>query len=1194
MKIFDCGGICRRKDKTRLLSWLRGLDPTIKWKLIMRINFVAFFLLFTMMHVSASVHAQKITLSIDKAPLKAVFIEIEKQSGFEVWYNNNLLKDTKPVSIKMSADLKSVLDKVFTDQPLTYEIVDKTIVIKRKPVSVVEKITKFIKAIKITGTVTDEKGNPLVGVTVRLKGTSTTTVTGRNGKYIIEVPDENAILQFSYVGFQTVEQIVQGNQKVDMSLKEAISKLDEFEVVSTGYQTLPKERATGSFVQINNDLLNRRISTNILERLDGITPGVFFNGTTKTTVSTVLNNPNYGITIRGQNSFSSTTAQPLIVVDNFPYEGEISNINPNDIESITILKDAAAASIWGARSGNGVIVITTKKGAKNQKMKVELNTSVTVIQKPDLFYNPGFLNPDSYISAEKNLFDAGFFNSDMNNKSTRPTVSPAVEIFAKQRSGTISAAEAEAQLNGLRGNDVRRDFDKYFYRQGVNQQYALGIRGGSENLAYYLSAGYDKNLASLTENSYNRISVNSTNTYTPVKNLDITAGINYSQNKSTENNDFAYKQFSTVGTKYGSVFPYARLADVSGNALAIPNGIRLSYLDEMEANGFLDWHYRPLDDIRSNDNNTKINDLLLRISGKYKILPELSVELLYQNERQLIDRKNYKSQETYYTRNLINKFSSLDASTGKINYIFPLGGILTQGRYDWISNNFRGQLDYQKKFAKHEVNAIAGAEIREIKSDGSSRLAYGYEDQFGTSVSTLDFLTNYPTFPSGSARIPSLPSDISGFLNRYISYYANAGYTYNDKYTLTLSGRKDGANLFGVNTNERITPLWSAGAGWDISKEPFYQSNLMPYLRLRASYGFNGNVNREGTAFLTGTYTTDPITGARIITGATAPNPDLRWEKIKNINIGIDFATKNNVIRGTLEGYYKNGFDLFQQTDLAPQTGFTRYNANTANSRSKGIDLSLQTNNVNGVLQWSSTLLLSWVKEKILKYDVPLNTNSISSGRYVGYPMFSMFSYKWEGLNPENGNPRGFISGAVSEDYASIINNYTPDSLVFNGSLRPTVFGSIRNDFTFKGFNLSINIVYKLGYVFRRSTTSLNLREVIFGGHEDYNKRWIKPGDEAFTDIPSVVYPNNTNRNTFYQYSEATVEKGDHIRLQDIRFGYSFSDRILRSTFLKQLRLFAYCNNVGILWRKNDRGIDPDAGIYPNPRSFALGLSTNF
>src|SRR5690606_5849392 len=180
--------------------------------------------------------------------------------------------------------------------------------------------------------------------------------------------------------------------------------------------------------------------------------------------------------------------------------------------------------------------------------------------------------------------------------------------------------------------------------------------------------------------------------------------------------------------------------------------------------------------------------------------------------------------------------------------------------------------------------------IRQIKNEGSSRTSYGYDDQFGTAISNLDFGTFYPQNPSGSARLPSMPAGISGFTNRFISYYANMAYRFQDRYTVNLSGRKDGANIFGAKTNNKITPLWSAGIGWEISKEDFYHVAQLPYLRLRASYGFNGNVNQDGNALLTGTYFTDPITGARTIYNLNAPNPQLRWEKIRNINIGVDFS----------------------------------------------------------------------------------------------------------------------------------------------------------------------------------------------------------------------------------------------------------------------------------------------------------------
>lgn len=1205
MKFFSAYGNYHSKEKLRVLSWYSGLHPAIKRKVIMRINFVAFLLFMSILNVHAATYAQSVTLSVRNKPLLDVLTEINKQTGYELIYNTRHFRETKNVTLSIkSSSLKEALDKCFEGQPLLYEIIDKTIVVKPKPEVTGSKVKPGIKKITITGRVLDEAGKVLSGVNVRVKGSEIKTSTNEQGSFIIDVPDIGAVLQFSFVGFQSLEHTVIDASALSIKLKQTPAQLEEVGIVSTGYQSLPKERATGSFVQIDNELLNRKISSNILERLNGISPGVFFNGSptfngnsTAGRLSTVSNTQNTGLTIRGQSSFSATTAQPLIVVDNFPYEGEVSNINPNDIESITVLKDAASASIWGARSGNGVIVITTKRGHKEQKMKVEATSNLTIIEKPDIFYDPNFLNTSSYIEAEKFLFDAGYFNSDISNKTSRPAVSPAVEIFAKERSEAITAEQAQIQLDQLRANDVRNDFDKFIYRKAVNQQYSLGVRGGGERLAYYLSAGYDYNKNELVGNSYNRLTFNSTNTFTPIQNLDLTVGLTYSNSKTVENNEFGFKQYTTTGgSKYNYIYSYAKLADESGNPLSIDNSIRGTYLDEMESKGFLDWHYRPLNEIRNNDYQTAINSLLLRFSAKYKIIPQLNVEFLYQNERQIIDVNNLKSKDTYYTRNLINKYSSIDPVTKKINYVFPFGGIFNRSNYDWNSHNSRLQFNYNQKFGKHELTAIGGSEIRSLENEGFTRTSYGYDDQFGTSVTALNFLSAYPTNPSGSARIPALSSGVSGFTNRYLSFFANAGYNYDSRYFITISGRKDGANIFGVKTNNRITPLWSAGLGWNISQESFYNVDWLSYLKIRASYGFNGNVNRNGTAFLTGTYSTDPITGAPMITGAKAPNPELRWEKIKNINIGVDFSILNNIISGTVEGFYKRGFDLFQATDLAPQTGFTSYVANAANSSAKGIDLNLQSHNLKGHVDWKTTFLISTLSDKILKYDPPITSNTITSpGKVVGYPMFAMFSYKWNGLNPINGNPRGYINGSISEDYAAIRNNYSPDSLIYNGSERPKVFGAFRNDFSYKAFSLSVNITYKLGYVFRRPTTSLSYRDVLtLYQNKDYDKRWQKSGDEMTTSVPSLVYPDNSDRNTFYQYSEVLIERGDHIRLQDIRLSYLFPESIFRNSSVQKLQLYAYGNNVGIIWKKNNASIDPDANLYPSPFSFSLGISANF
>lgn len=1173
--------------------------------IFMRTNLVvSLFALFCLMTSSAA-YSQSITISVKNASLENVFKLIEKQSGYLFWCDNDLLKKAKPVDLSIkNASLTQALDACFKDQTLTYVIKGKTIVVKAKAQSF-NKNNSNQSGTTITGLVQDEKGLPMPSVTIRVEGTDQMTITDTDGRFLIEVPGADAVLEFSFIGFANHKELVNGNTSLKIILKEGSAQLNDVSVISTGYQTLPKERATGSFVQLDNTLLNRRVSTNILDRIDGIAPGVYFNGQGSNTIRTSGLSPrNPGINIRGQSTINAPT-DPLIVLDNFPYEGEISNINPNDIESITILKDAAAASIWGAKAGNGVIVITTKKGRFNQKLQIDLNTNVTIGNKPDLYYDKNYLTSPQYIEVEKYLFNAGLFNSDIDNTTSQTPVSPVIDILALQRLGFISANETENRLNALRGTDVRSDFDKYVYQKSVSQQYSLGFRGGSDNVTYALSVGYDNNKSNVVTNGFNRTSVNSLMTYKPLKNLEITAGLNYSVN-NTQNNNTAnlYGSNYLIGGKYSNIFPYARLGDDNGNALAIVKDYKPEYIQTMMQKGFLDWTYRPLDEINFADQNTNVTDMLLRVGARYKIIQGLNAEINYQRERQLITSKDNQNLNRYYTRNLINTFGQYSSSTNSVNFIFPAGDILTKANYDWSAYNIRGQLNYSRTFGRHQIDGLAGAEVRETETEGYLRTSYGYNDQFGTAVTTLNYNTAYPVNPSGTSFINSPDGSVSGSLNRFVSYYANVGYTYNGKYTFTLSGRKDGANIFGANTNDKVTPLWSAGLGWNISKENFYNFGWLPYLKLRASYGYNGNVY-NGSAYLTGTYLNSSVTGANMIQLTVAPNPELRWEKIQNTNLGIDFAALSNRISGSIELYLKNGKDLLQRTQLATQTGFTNFLSNSASMRTRGLDLSLTSQNLTGNFKWSTNFIFSTLKDKIIKYDVVQTATLIQTvtGQVPiqGQSLYGIYSYKWAGLDPVNGDPQGYLIGQVSKNYTAIINNYKPDSLVYKGNSRPGIFGSLRNDFSYKGFNLSFNIVYKFNYYIRKPSLSLNYQDLLgLYQNSDYALRWQKPGDELMTSVPSLVYPSNTARNTFYQYSEALVRRGDHIRLQDIRLGYDVPKNLIRNNLIRKVQVYSYASNLGILWRANKNGIDPDnygflgSHALPNPFTIAFGLNATF
>lgn len=1163
----------------------------------------------------------KAQVSIDatKENIRTIFSSIEKQSAVTFTYNETTLKDVPLISMKSSnLSLTKVLAELAKKTGLTFTQSGKLIAVTVKSITQPKSANPATRqgitvqpSFTVKGKVTDSTGRPFAGVTVRIKGGSARTSTDSEGKFSITVPDNTAILILSYLSFQPLEfPVALGNSPV-LVLSETLSQLSEVSIVNTGYQNLPLERATGSFVKIDNELLNRRVSTNILDRLEGVTSGLAF------TKNVLGSNERLGISIRGRSTIDQkVSADPLIVLDNFPFEGDISNINPNDIESITVLKDAAAASIWGARSGNGVIVITTKKGRLNQPLKIDFNANVTIGEKPDLKTSRNFLNSSAYIDAEISLFNLGYYNSDISNVTTRPTLSPVVEILAKKRSGQLTDIQANQQIDAFRSNDIRDDFSKYIYRNSINQQYSLGLNGGNKDATYSLRFGADNNLASIQRNGLERVTVNSLISFRPLRNLTLTAGINYSNNKRYLNGTGLEYGNIIVGGKSSTVYPYSRLVDAQGNPAELIRQYRESYINGTIPLGFLDWKYRPLEELQLADNTSKLSDLLLKAGMNYKIASFLDIDLQYQYETQRTDGRNYRSQATFYTRDLINQFSVRNANTGIFTYNLPLGGILNLSNNILRADNLRGQLNFNHTFNKnHSVVAIAGAEVREIDSEGYSRISYGYNDEYGTGISNINYSVSLPRNPSGTGRISSPPSDVTGTTNRYVSYYSNAAYTYLNRYTVSLSGRKDGSNIFGVKTNDKITPLWSAGLSWNVDQEFFYHLAWLPQLKLRATYGFNGNVY-NASAYLTAVNLTSTRTGTTFAFISSPPNQELRWERIKNINIGLDFGIRNQILTGSIELFRKDGLDLIESKPLPPSSGFYTFQGNAAATRTKGIDLVLNSRNLTGQIQWQTNLLLSYQKDKVTAYDntyiasslVGTNTSSGTpeeSGLFavVGKSLFGVYSYKWAGLDPTNGDPQGYLNGQVSKNYLAILNGATPDNIIYHGSSRPDIFGSLRNTFIYGGFSLSANIIFKLNYYFRNAVSSANLNQLInrAGGFSDIDQHWQKAGDELITNIPSLVYPNDNSRAAFYQASEINVYRADHIRLQDVTLGYELSRRKWKALPVERAELYIYSNNLGILWRSNKLGIDPDfaqnrpgyATIIPSPRTIAFGIKAS-
>lgn len=1041
----------------------------------------------------------------------------------------------------------------------------------------------------VNGQVTNAiTGKPVADANIKLIVSRTSTSTLLNGSFAIKMTGLADTLKISCVGFQAANLPVtrsSGDRVWKVKLIPETKNLQEV-VISTGYQSLSKERATGSYTLLNSGLLNQQVGTDIISRLESISSGLFFDRSTSTSPQ---------IEVRGLSTISGPTA-PLIIVDNFPYEGDITNINPNDVESITILKDAAAASIWGTRAGNGVIVITTKKSRFNQPLSIDFSANFTAGKKPDLNYLPQMSSSD-FIDVEKMLFKNGFYDAAIADPS-HPGLTPVVELLNKEQNGTINTAQANAGINAFRKQDVRNDFNKYFYQGSANQQYALTVRGGASDQSWLFTTGYDNDISDL-DAKYDRVTLHFQDNFKPLKNLDVSTAFYYAQSITIAGKP----GYGDITTGEGTLYPYAQFADANGNPLPLEKNYSLSYLATLPA-GLPDWKYYPLTDYSNIIKRTTLSDLTANVNAAYKLSGILSVSGQYQYERGNSAGNDNEGIGSYYVRNLVNEFTQID-NDGNVIHIVPVGGILNLTQQLMETQNLRGQLSLDKTWSKSELHAIAGAEMRQVNTSGNTNAFYGFNPDNGT-FGNIDLTNPYPDYVTGAYNYIPDPKLLTSLTQHYISQFANAAYSYADKYTLSASARRDASNLFGVNTNGKWNPLGSIGFSWEVSKEDFYKSSTLPYLRLRATYGLSGNVNLAQTAVSTISYLNNSVyTGTPQAIFNTYANPDLKWETIAMLNLGVDFAAFNRRLSGSIEYYHKKGSDLFGQSPIDYTSGTDFYlTKNVASLSGNGVDITLNSLNSAGVLKWRTTLNFSYYNDKVTQNylgDVQaynfLNDYAQVSG-VVGKPVYSIFSFPSAGLDPENGNPRGYVNGQVSEDYAGIYNNTLVSQLKYNGSAIPTYFGSFLNTFIYKSLSLDVNISYKLGYFFRKISTSYNelFNEGI--GNADYSKRWQKPGDELHTQVPSMIYPDDPNRDSFYAGSDVLVDNAGHIRLQYITLNYDFQQLGFPILPFKLLRVFMNVNNLGLIWAANKDHIDPDyyAGPYQlkPPLTVSFGLKVTF
>lgn len=1033
--------------------------------------------------------------------------------------------------------------------------------------------------------ISSTEGTPLPDVYISLKTNQVLAVTDSLGTFRFTNAEKSIAVIMSKVGLLRKELILFGNSTaVDIEMEELATELQEV-TVSTGYQHLSKERATGSFTYIDNELLNRSVSTDIIGRLEGIVGSLQFD---RRGINNAGNGNDYrGLRIRGIGTLNASTG-PLIILDNFPFEGDINSVNPNDIEAVSILKDAAAASIWGAKAGNGVIVITTKSGKYNSPSTLSFSTNLTFQPTPDLYYSDAFLESTAFIEVEKYLYDTKFFQNSINDPN-RGALTPAVELWNQYDKGIISREELDNQLAIYKNTDLRREAEKYLYRRSLNTQYSLRSTGGGKKYKYFVSGGYDKNMDNIIGNNFERYSLNFSNHFTSLKFVEVTAGLAYTRSKRQQNG---------IGLSdiKGKRYPYAALQDDLGNALAIPYNHSLSFAENAVNEGLLNWEYKPLEDrgLMSNTNNA--SEFRINLGARIDLSNALAVDLKYYSQQTVTGEKNLHLKDSYKVRDLVNRYTNSNMTRA-----FPYNDILNVVNSEGSSNNLRTQISYNPIFNSSKLNFISGIELREHITTTSGFELYGYNSQLLTYTNLIDYTTLYPTRPLGTARIPQPNFATGKLIDRFYSSYMNSSYDFKEKYILSGSLRWDASNLLGVKTNQRGVPLWSAGMLWKLKNEPFMKSEKVDQLDLRVTVGQSGNLNKLATALPSVRYLTDALTGLPKAVVRNPGNPQLRWEKVMTTNLALDFSLFNRRVSGTFEYYIKSSSDLLGSPLIDPTVGyktddsFMLFLINYAGLRAQGVDLEINTLNARGNVRWQTTLLTGFVRNRVTRYEqvgvssVLSYTYNISQNPILNRSLDAIFSIPWNGLNPQNGDPIVNVEGKPSDNFTAYFNSLKLDDLTYSGVTIPPTFGSVRNTVSYKALSLSINLTWKAGYVFRKN--SVNYYDLFSSGsgHSDFAKRWVKPGNEYSTNVPSMPAALNLHRDYVYLYSEALVESGDHIRIRDINIACDLKHKT------RQMKVFLYADNLGIIWRKTKSDRDPDypIALFPPTKSVSLGVKVD-
>ena len=1086
----------------------------------------------------------------------------------------------------------------------------------------------------ISGSVVDDKGEALPGAVISVcnkKETVRSTYTDIDGMFVIEADiasGENK-LTASFIGTVTEEINLTGNstkKPLKITLKSSAEMLESVVIVEDGYARLPRKDMVGAFTTIKADDVMMPAYQSIDQMLQGKIAGMSVVNTS----ARVGASPK--ITIRGTSTILGNT-DPLWVVDGVIQEdpltidmsssitsdmkeligNQISWLNPQDIDNITVLKDASATAIYGSKASNGVIVITTKKGTPG-RISVNYNTNVSVRERPTYeIYD--FMNSYERIQFSKEAYEAGvrYQNEPL------PQIYTYEGLMAMFNKRMINEEEFSYYLQRL--ETVNTDWFDLLTRNAVSQSHNLSISGGTDKYTYNASLGYQDNkgyeIGNQNDQITTRLSINS--------NISDRLSINAQLNGSVRNAD-----------GYGAgVNPYTYAMNTSR---AIPayeeNGDRAFY------SRYYSYQYNALlgskNQYSYNIFNEMENSYSANIGTNFNASVNLSFKILdwltYQGTASMAysgnESESFSGEKTSRVEQLYRGYAYGTEKAGSDRFnaaLMPYGGILNQANSQSVSYNTSHRLQFSKEFNNlHRINAMLGVEIRSSKSTSKGNTVWGYVPERGSILVSPTLPENFKPIGSdvsiGWGALASLYnggwSKISTTTN-YMSFFATLAYSIHNRYVFNVNVRSDASNRFGQDVNKQFDPTWSLGASWRVSNENFVIDNIpwLEQLNLRATYGIQGNVvNSLSPEMIVRYQGLLQSYNEYYLSISSLPNKQLKWERTKSWNFGADLSIFG--ITMNFEYYHRRSNAIIRQ-DIAQEYGMSSMPLNGGMITNSGVEFTLNYTPIKTKdLAWTIGLNAgkNWNRsesdDRTAKADELTHIDYLngSSDRPLkkGYPLSAFWSYKFTGLDGKNGYPTFKYATYDDVDGDGSVDPTT--FLVYSGQSEPDFSGGFNTRLRWKNFNIGVDFAVALGAKKRLpnpySTFTYGKMPDIFSNlSKELNDRWKQPGDEAHTNIPSLYtsvrdlynlnLPNGLYDNIYSMWAQSDVRVADasFLRCTQISMSYSLPNSICKKIGFNRIQFSANINNLFVIASDEWKGYDPELGYSIQPRIYSLGLS---